>query len=118
MKNPAYLEPQPFFLVTDSQTGEIYCAHQEYSAKDRRLLTRCSDEERILAIALKANPSCQRVRERLKVFPVMCLPETNFARHLVEVETGRLVERTPSSEATKPDAIAVDFKKKRGRSGH
>jgi hypothetical protein len=106
---PSELEMQPFFLVVDAETGEIYCAHQEYSASDRRLVTRSKDEERMIAIAVKANPACRPAKDRLRVFPVMCPPSTNFARHVVELETGQLIERKPSSEATEPDAIAVDF---------
>ena len=110
------LELQPFFLVVDADTGEIYCAHQEYSASDRRILTRCTDEERILAIAAKANPSRCQAKERLRVIPVMCSPTINLARHLVDLATGQLVARKPSSKATTPEAIAIDFPTSKGKS--
>lgn len=109
MDKPSALESQPFFLVVDTETGEILCAHQEYSASDRRLVTRCKDEERILAIAMKANPRCKDIKNRLRVSFVLCSPTTNFARHVVELETGQLIERKTSRKTSEPEATAVDF---------
>lgn len=93
MAIPNEIEPQPFFLVVHIDTGEIYCAHQEYAANDRRLLTRSSDEAGILAIAMKANPSCQQVKDKLTVVPVMCSPSINFSRYEVDVQRKCLVEK-------------------------
>jgi hypothetical protein len=93
MSIPNEIEPQPFFLIVHIDTGEIYCAHQEYAANDRRLLTRSSDEAGILAIAMKANASCQHVKEKLKVVPVMCSPSINFSRYKVDVQRKCLVEK-------------------------
>jgi hypothetical protein len=109
MPIPYEVEPQPFFLVVDPDTGEIYCAHQEYTASDRRLLARFHDEEHILEIAVKANPACRELKEKLKVVPVMCLPTTNFSRHLADWKTGQLIEREVPERTPGLEATAVDF---------
>lgn len=115
MDKPSELELQPFFLVVDTETGEILCAHQEYSASDRRLLTRCRDEEHILAIAMKANLRCKDMKNRLRVSFLMCSPITNFSRYVVEFETGQLIERKTSGKTPEPQAIAVDFIKRKSK---
>lgn len=86
-------EPQPFFIIANADTGEIYCVHQEYSVKGRKFLTSHEDEERLLGIALKANPACEGIKDKLKVFPLMCSPAINFSEHHVDLKTGELVKR-------------------------
>jgi hypothetical protein len=93
MSAPNEVEHQPFFLVVNIDTGEIYCAHQEYSANDRRLQMKSSNDESILAIAMKANPSCRYAGDKLKVVPVMCPPTINFSRYKFDMHKMSLVER-------------------------
>jgi len=90
--------------------GAFFILRRGYSQKDHSCGSCHTRKNRILAIAMKANPACQDVKERLKVFPVMCGPTTNFAQHLVELKTGQMVERQASSEAPNREAIKVDFK--------
>ena len=105
MEPPFEIEPQPFFLVVNSDTGEILCAHQEYSAEGRRLLSRSRDTARIIAIAVKANPTYESVKDKLEVRPVMCSPALNFSRHIFDQKTGGLVERRVRRRGPKENSI-------------
>lgn len=111
MELPTELELEPFFLIAHRDTGEIYCAHQEYSVSDRRLLTRAADEDRLIEIALKANPAAEEAKDSLRVVQVTCEPATNFGKHRVDVDTGRLHERKSKKE---PDAEALGFEYESG----
>jgi hypothetical protein len=93
METPDNAAPQPFFLVVDESSGEIYCAHQEYLAADRTLRTRLTDSDRVIDIALRANPEARSRKDRLTVVPVVCSPATNFSRFTVDIATARLRER-------------------------
>ena len=93
MEKPIEMEPQPFFLVVNRDTGEILCAHQEYSAEGRRLLSRCRDTARVVDIAMKANPACERVKAKLEVHSVTCSPTLNFSRHTFDKKRASLVPR-------------------------
>ena len=94
---PGDIDPQPFFLAVHRDTGEIFCAHQEYLAVDSdgqgRLLMRPADEEAVLDIAVKANPAAEAVREHLRVVRVVCEPTVNFSQHVVDSKTSQLVAR-------------------------
>ncbi len=92
MSKPSPSEAQPFFLIAHKETGEIYCAHQEYSAESGGFISRCEDEEHLINIAVKANPSCQRVKDKLKVFPVTCSPAITFSHHRIDVKKGKLIK--------------------------
>jgi hypothetical protein len=94
---PGDIDPQPFFLTVHRDTGEIFCAHQEYLAVNAdgqgRLLMRPADDETVLDIAVKANPAAEAAREHLRVVRVVCEPTVNFSRYVVDLRTSQLAPR-------------------------
>lgn len=108
---PGDIDPEPFFLTVHSETGEIYCAHQEVLALDdgqgQLLLSRARADD-VVEIALKANPAARAVRDQLRVVRVVCEPTTNFSRYRVDVHRNELTERAPRATTDTDARIGFD----------
>jgi hypothetical protein len=104
---PGNIEPETFFLAVDSDSGEIYCAHQEFvaiSEEGQAYLTPSPAAENfVLDIAAKANPMALAARDRLRVVRIMTDPTINFSRYRVDLQRNELVERE-AAEASATDA--------------
>jgi hypothetical protein len=104
---PGSIEPETFFLAVDSDTGEIYCAHQEFMAisgeGQAHLVPSPAAENSVLDIAAKANPMALAARDRLQVVRIIAEPTINFSRYRVDLHRNELVERE-GVEASATDA--------------